>query len=169
MRFKILVWAGLAILTAGLVAGALWRQSRPQTFTLRNGTKLTLLAVTYGKIQRFPATKTTNGRRHAFPDSTNDTQVVYIEQHHTNNIWPNYQLWACDEAATACAESAGRNQRQSHIHEQTAYRVLAMVQELDVFISGVSVSLRRWDDLGSSWFQFATRSQTGSQVTAWYD
>ncbi len=106
------MWSGLGILAAGLVVGVVWRQSRPQTFTLANGTKLTLLAVTYGKVQHFPATKTTNGRRHAFPDSTNYTLVVYIEQHHTNNIWPNYQLWAYDEAATACAGPSAMNQRR---------------------------------------------------------
>ena len=91
-----------------LAAAAVWWLWRPQTVTLEDGTKLKLVAVTYGKHQSSP------GARYRFSeyDTTNDTLFVWIEQKHKGNDWPNYQLWAYDKSATACVGAFSRNSHQ---------------------------------------------------------
>jgi hypothetical protein len=105
MKIKTWLWIVVAVLAA---AGAVWWLWRPQTFTLSNGAKLKLVAVTYGKHQNFPGML---NRSSAF-DTTNDTLVVWIEQKHTENDWPNYQIFVYDKSATACVGAYSRNSRQ---------------------------------------------------------
>ena len=95
MKTKTWLWIVVAVLAA---AGAAWWLWRPQTVTLNDGTKLKLVAVTYGKHHKFP------GERYesSVSDSTNDTLYVWIEQRHKGNNYPNYSLWAYDQSATAC-------------------------------------------------------------------
>jgi hypothetical protein len=81
-----------------LAAGAVWWLWRPQTYTLSNGAKLKLVAVTYGRHHDFPGDRNQSS---AF-DTTNDTLVVWIEQKYKGDNYPNYQLWAYDKSATAC-------------------------------------------------------------------
>ena len=105
MKTKTWLWIVVSVLAA---AGAVWWLWRPQTITLDDGTKLKLVAVTYGKLHNFP------GEQHqslAF-ESTNDTLAVWIEQKHTTNDWPNYQIYACDKSATACVGAYSQNARQ---------------------------------------------------------
>jgi hypothetical protein len=111
MKTKPLWWIVVSALAA---AGAVWWLWRPQTITLDNGTKLKLVAVTYGKHHHSPGHTTPpygRGRNLTF-DTTNDTLFVWIEQRHKDNSWPNYQLLACDKSATACAGNAMMNSRQ---------------------------------------------------------
>lgn len=114
MKVKIWVWTGVAILAAGIVAGAVWWKLRPQTFTLSNGTKLKLVAVTYGKHHNFPGKRmpVRANRRGGPLDSTNDTLFVWIEQQHRGNQWPNYSLLVYDRAGTACAGNSMMTTRQ---------------------------------------------------------
>jgi len=114
MKAKIWLWTGLAILAAGIVAGAVWWKMRPQIVFLSDGTKLKLVAVTYGKHHRFPGVKTPvrANRRSGALDSTNDTLFVWIEQQHKGNRWPNYQLLAYDQSDTACAGYSTMTSRQ---------------------------------------------------------
>lgn len=110
MNTKKLWWMGGSLFLAGLVAAAVWWWCRPQTVTLSNGCKLTLLGVTYGKHHVPPKSASTNGRRPRggmFADSTNDFLVVWIRQRHTANDWPNYQLYAYDAKGVACAGFSG--------------------------------------------------------------
>jgi len=110
MKLKILV---ASLLAAGVVAGVVWWGLRPQTFTLSDGTKLKLVAVTYGKSHSFPGRKPVRarGRGTAF-SSTNDTLFVWIEQVHKDRNWPNYQLLVYDQSATACAGNSMMTSRQ---------------------------------------------------------
>jgi len=103
MKIKTLLGIAITVLAVGILAGTIWWRLRPQTFTLGNGTKLKLAAVTYGKHQDFPGiVHGAWGPRSGF-DSTNDTLFVWIEQRHKDNQWPNYQLLAYDPGAIACA------------------------------------------------------------------
>ena len=105
MKTKTLLWIVVSVLVA---AGAVWWLWRPQTFTLSNGAKLKLVAVTYGKHQSFPGERYQSSEF----DTTNDTLFVWIEQKHKDNDWPNYQIFAYDKSATACVGAFSRNSRQ---------------------------------------------------------
>ncbi len=105
MKTKTRLWIVVSVLAA---AGAVWWLWRPQTFTLNDGTKLKLVAVTYGKHHNFPG----ESYQPAVSDSTNDTLYVWIEQKHKGNNWPNYQIYAYDKSGTACVGMFTRNSRQ---------------------------------------------------------
>jgi len=114
MKAKIWLSIVAAVLVAGVAAGALWWKLRPQTVVLSDGTKLKLVAVTYGKHHNFPGQRTPvrANRRNGQFDSTNDTLFVWLEQQHQGNQWPNYQLVAYDPANTACASYSMMTSRQ---------------------------------------------------------
>ena len=109
MKSKLYLWGGVLILVAGLAAAVAWWLLQPQTLTLANGAKLTLVAVTYGQHHKSPILKSLD-RPHQSKgrfDGTNDFLVVWIRQQHNPNQWPlNYQLFAYDRAATACVGSS---------------------------------------------------------------
>ena len=59
--------------------------SKPQVITLNDGTKLTLVGVTYGKHHVAPKIKMAGGRARSGGtrvDSANNTVVVWIEAEH---------------------------------------------------------------------------------------
>lgn len=101
---KVLLWGGLFIIVIAAIAAAVYWQSRPQVLVLKNGTKLTLVGVTYGKHHAFKGLKSTNSRRggRATIDTTNDAAVVWIEAQYKNGQWPNYQLFVSDPDNTGC-------------------------------------------------------------------
>jgi hypothetical protein len=105
MKTKTLLWIVVSVLAA---AGAIWWLWRPQTITLNDGTKLKLVAVTYGKHHSFPGVRNQSSTF----DRTNDTLFVWIEQKHKGDNWPNYQLFAYDKSATACVGAFSRNSHQ---------------------------------------------------------
>jgi hypothetical protein len=104
---KIILWSLVAALIASVAVGAFLWSRKPQVIIMSNGTKLTLLGVTYGKHHIALA----NGRS-ARMDSTNDTVVVWILQEHKPNQWPNYELMVYDTANTACVSAWSRNSTQ---------------------------------------------------------
>jgi hypothetical protein len=107
MKTKTLWWIVVSVLVA---AGAVWWLCRAQTITLDDGTKLKLVAVTYGKHHVFPGKKTADSRPRgrAELDSTNDTLVIWIQSEHKTKQWPNFQLIVYDPANTACVSSWAR-------------------------------------------------------------
>ena len=112
---KIIVWSVISVLIIGLAGGAFWWSRRPQIIKLNDGTKLTLLGVTYGKHHVAPKIKVAGGRARgngARIDSPNDTLVVWIEAEHKPNQYPNYQMLVSDMADTACDSTYARNQSQ---------------------------------------------------------
>jgi hypothetical protein len=111
---KTLLWGGLFILVIAAIAAAVYWESRPQVLVLKNGTKLTLAAVTYGKHHVFKGLKSTGSRQRgrATVDTTNDTVVVWIEAQFKNNQWPNYQLFVSDPDKTGCVSAWQRTGNQ---------------------------------------------------------
>lgn len=110
MKRKILLGSVGLILILGLAAGAFWWPRRPQVITLNDGTKLTLLAVTYGRHHALPREKkpaTPNQRPQPFY-TPNNSLVVWLRQEHPADHWPNYQLFLYDKADTACVGDSGR-------------------------------------------------------------
>ena len=79
------------------------------TFTLTDGTKLSLVGVTYGKKHVFPGKKDGDidigmGRGGPRP-TTNDSLCVWFKQIRGTNQWPNFQLLVYDNSETACVGS----------------------------------------------------------------
>ena len=112
---KIILWSIVSVLIIGLAAGAFLWSHKPQVIALNDGTKLTLLGVTYGKHHVAPKIKIAGGRARgggARIDSTNDTVVVWIEAEHKPNQYPNYELLVYDKADTACVSTWARDQSQ---------------------------------------------------------
>ncbi|HTX20636.1 MAG TPA: hypothetical protein VMD27_02080 [Candidatus Aquilonibacter sp.] len=108
---KIIIWSVVGIIIVGIAAAAFWWLRRPQVITLNDGTKLTLLAVTYGRHQVLPRNvKTASARNQRAPvfNTPNNTLVVWIRQEHPANHWPNYQLYLYDKAGTACVGNSGQ-------------------------------------------------------------
>jgi hypothetical protein len=104
MKIKILWCSVASVLIIGLAVAAILWLRRPQVLTMSDGTKLTLLKVDYGMHHAPPKLKIT-GPRMGGPtsfDTTNNTLVVWILTEHKPNQWPNFEVLACDEAATAC-------------------------------------------------------------------
>jgi hypothetical protein len=112
---KIILWSVASVLIIGIaVAAFLWLR-KPQIITLSDGTKLTLVGVTYGQHHVAPKIKVAGGRVRggsAQIDSTNDAVVVWIEVEHKPNQYPNYQLMVYDKENTACVSSWTRTQSQ---------------------------------------------------------
>lgn len=112
---KIVLWSIVSAVIAGIAVVVFLWQGKPQVITLGNGTKLTLLGVTYGRHHVAPKVKIAGGRARggsARMDSTNDAVVVWIEAEHKPNQWPNYQLMIYDKANTACVSTWARTQSQ---------------------------------------------------------
>ncbi len=102
---RIILWGGISILVVGLAA-LVWWLMRPQEFTLAGGTRLSLVAVTYGRHHASPATKSQDRPHRVGFEGTNDFLVVWVRQQHNPNQWPAYQLFAEDLAGTACVGSS---------------------------------------------------------------
>ena len=112
---KIIIWSLVSIMIAGIAVDAFLWLHKPQIIKLADGTKLTLLGVTYGKHHVAPKVKAANGRARgggARIDSTNNTVVVWIEAETKPNQYPNYQLLVYDKANTACVSAYARTQSQ---------------------------------------------------------
>lgn len=94
------------LVLVGIITAAVCWEFRPQVITLKDGTKLTLLGVSYGKHHAFKGIKLTGPLRRGRStlDTTNDTLVVWIESQRKgeNRFGNNYQLFVYDTANTAC-------------------------------------------------------------------
>jgi hypothetical protein len=121
MKIKILILSIVLVLIIGLGAGAFWWMRQPQVVTFGDDSKLTLLAVDYGKRHVPPvvkATATTTGKTPAarpvrrgggtFTTPT-DTLVLWVRQEYDSQQYHNFQYYISDKANTACVETYGRN------------------------------------------------------------
>ena len=112
---KIILWSIVSLVIAGIAGDVFLWLRKPQVIKLNDGTKLTLVGVTYGKHHVAPKIKIAGARARgggARMDSTNDTLVVWIEAEHKANQYPNYQLLVYDKANTACVSTYARAQSQ---------------------------------------------------------
>ncbi len=116
MKTKILLWSIVGILIIGIAGGAIIWLTRPQVITLKDGTKMTLVGVSYGKHHAAPKIKGAGAgarRGGGSIDTTNDTLVVWVlSQQKGNRGGPNNQLMIYDAANTACVSSWARDVTQ---------------------------------------------------------
>jgi len=122
MKTKILLWSIVSILIIGLVAAAVWWELRPQTITMSDGSKLTLVAVEYGKKHTPPKVKMpagTRARRGSSFTTTNDTLVVWVRQEYDSQQYHYFQYFAYDTAGAACVganfASGGGNRQGNEV------------------------------------------------------
>ena len=118
MKTKIVLWSVVSILIIGIAAGAFWWLRRPQVITFSDDSKVTLLAVEYGKRHAPPVAKAaakpsagTPARRGGAGSFTTptDTLVLWVRQQYDSQQWHNFQYYAYDKADTACMQTYGRN------------------------------------------------------------
>jgi hypothetical protein len=112
MKIKILLWSIASILIIGIIAAAVWWELRPQVITMSDGSKLTLLAVQYGKKHAPPNVKMpagTRARRGNSINTTNDTLVVWVRQEYDSKEYHYFQYYAYDMAGVACVGSSWVN------------------------------------------------------------
>jgi hypothetical protein len=115
MRTKILLWSVVGILVVGIAVGAIVWLSRPQVITLKDGTKMTLVKVSYGKHHVAPKIKSSARAQSGggLIDTTNDTLVVWVlSEKKGNRAGPNDQLMVYDPANTACVSAWARDYTQ---------------------------------------------------------
>ena len=124
-KMKTAIVAGVVVILA--VGPACWWLWRPQVVTLRDGTKLTLVGVTYGRRQAWPVVKPPYSERtgaQAFGGTGNDTLVVWLRKKDKSDNPPDFQVYAQDISSTACAPSSDDNSRDINDREQMlAYRL----------------------------------------------
>jgi hypothetical protein len=118
MKIKILLWSVASILIIGIGVAAVWWLRRPQIITFSDGSKVTLLAVQYGKRHAPPAAKASTTpatrspvRRGSSFTTTNDTLVLWVRQEYDAKqpAYHGFQYCAYDKANTACVQTYGRN------------------------------------------------------------
>ena len=112
MKTKILLWSVAGILVIGIAVAAILWLSRPQVIVLKDGSKMTLEGVSYGKRHVAPtikgATRARNGG--GLIQTTNDTLVVWVlSEKKGNRNGPSEQLMVYDAANTACVSSWARD------------------------------------------------------------
>jgi hypothetical protein len=103
MKTRVLLWSVISIVVFGAAASAYWWLSRPQIIVLGDGSRLALLAVTYGKHHALHNAKV-GGRKYQTGTitTTNDSLCLWIDQKHGANKWPQYQLLVFDADDTGC-------------------------------------------------------------------
>jgi hypothetical protein len=117
MKIKILLWSVVSILIIGLAAGAFWWLRRPQVITFSDDSKVTLLAVQYGKRHAPPTVKASTTSTNKAPvrrgngsfTTTNETLVLWVRQEYDSKQYHNFQFCVYDKADTACVQTYGRN------------------------------------------------------------
>jgi hypothetical protein len=118
MKAKILLWSVVSILIIGIAAGAFWWLRRPQVITFSDESKVTLLAVEYGKRHAPPTVKASTTPTTRAPargrgsfTTTSNTLVLWVreESDTSGNQYHGFQYFIYDKAGTACVQSYGRN------------------------------------------------------------
>lgn len=115
MKTKILLWSVIGIIVLGVAVDAILWLSRPQVIIEKDGSKMTLVGVTYGKHHVAPKVKSGTRARGGGGriDTTNDTLVVWVlSEKKGNRTGPNDQLMVYDAANTACVSSWARDYSQ---------------------------------------------------------
>ncbi len=96
MKMKILVWSVVLVFLVVIVGGAVWYELRPQVITFDDDSKVTLVAVDYGKKHVSPGPT-----KHSF-DTPSNTLVLWVRQQHDPNQYANFQYYLYDKAGNSC-------------------------------------------------------------------
>lgn len=104
MKTKFLLWSILSILTINFAIRA--AESDPAPLILSDGTKLTLMGVTYGKHNVAPNFEGIGGhiQNGNWIDRPHDVTVVWFEIEHEPSHSPSYALLVSDVANTGCVK-----------------------------------------------------------------
>ena len=109
---KIVIWSLVSLMIAGIAVDTYLWLRKPQTIALSNGTKLTLIGVTYGTHHVAPKIKingklTRGNNGGAQINSAEPALVVWVEVDHKANDyqWQNTRLFVYDRANTACVST----------------------------------------------------------------
>jgi len=106
---KILLWSGALLAILGLAYGV-YRWMQPQSIVLEDGTRITLLGVTYGEKHVSPIPwvmpKTV---RSAHVTTSNDTLYAWFYVQSKTRNTPYFEVFAYDQEKSACVASQGRN------------------------------------------------------------
>ncbi len=124
---KILVWSVAAILVLGLAAGAFWWELRPQVINFSDGSKVTLLAMQYGKRHAPPTVKLPAASTNSAPappgrgsfTTTDDTLVLWLRREYDTSGNHGFQYFVYDQAGTACVPCYGINYRAGRRGDDT--------------------------------------------------
>jgi flagellar basal body-associated protein FliL len=169
MKTKILLGSVVSILIMGMVAAAVWRGLRPQTITMSDDSKLTLVAVEYGKKHAPPTVKTPAGTRVRRGNSfttTNDTLVVWVRQQYDSKQYHYFQYFAYDQAGTACVGASfasGGGNRQGN--EVVGIRLDAFPRRESKFILRVQENSNDGQELSDQ--KFVIRNPARSSFLEW--
>src|SRR5208283_5151332 len=110
MKIKTIIWSAVSILIIGLAAAVVGWLQQPQIITFSDDSKVTLLAVEYGKRHAPPTAKASTTSTNKAPargrgsfTTTNDTLVVWVRQEYdaSGNQYHGFQFYAYDKAETA--------------------------------------------------------------------
>jgi hypothetical protein len=115
MKTKIVLWSVVGIIILGIAVDAILWLSRPQVILLKDGSRMTLVGVTYGKHHVAPKIKSTARARSGGGriDTTNDTLVAWVlSEQKGNRTGPSDQLMVYDPANTACVGAWARDYSQ---------------------------------------------------------
>ncbi len=152
MKAKVILWSVVLGFILGFAAGGYWWKSRPQVITWRpspantpelvkssqfsqpqvitldDGTKLTLIGVTYGTYHVCPVDTvahklTLDNKDFGWPQQASDTLVVWIETQHKANQHTPYGLAFYDKEGTAFFLGGGPSV-ESQINDTTDIRGL---------------------------------------------
>lgn len=118
MKTKIVLWSVVSILIIGAAVGAFLWLRRPQVITFSDDSKVTLLAVQYGKRHAPPsATKPAPGARGGARGNSfttdKDTLVIWVREQYDSKQYHYFQFYVYDKAGTACVQSGPRNWRNN--------------------------------------------------------
>ena len=109
MKTKIVLWSVVSILIIGAAVGAFLWLRRPQVITFSDDSKVTLLAVQYGKRHAPPsATKPAPGARGGARGNSfttdKDTLVIWVREQYDSKQYHYFQFYVYDKAGTACVQ-----------------------------------------------------------------
>jgi hypothetical protein len=126
-----LSWRGVAIMMAGLIGVAAVNagDSENQIITLKDGTRLTFLGLTYGTHHVAPHYERLPTGNPIY--TPKDATVAWVEAEHDPGRWPSFELLVSDKAKTGCVNS----EKRSSSHVKNGLDVLGFV--LDAY--------PRWD------------------------
>ena len=111
---KIVLWSIVSLVIAGIAVDAFLWLHKPQVITFSDDSKVTLLAVEYGKQHAPPTVKASTTSTNKVPvrrgngsfTTTDDTLVVWVRLEYDSKTYHYFQLYTYDKAGTACVGSA---------------------------------------------------------------
>jgi hypothetical protein len=172
MKTKIWLWGVLAVLVIGVAAATVWWVRRPQVITLSDGSKLTLVAVEYGKKHAPPAAKAapadtakTPARRSSSFTTTNNTLVLWVRQEYDSQQYHYFQYFTCDRAGTACVAAGSGPVGGRQVNAVTGIRLDGFPRRQGKFMVRVLENSNGGQELSDQ--KFVIRNPVRGSFSSW--